>query len=315
MKVLSLTIAAAAITSCALGQVSSALSQGKQFDGKVLDFGLGENVGQCLLVRCEVFRGYLLSTERKHGTPLEIRIAEPMMGDHTVDQIAQIPYSEEINLKSPFTTGRVWRGVNLSVNSELTIVRPMVQLLWIPPGYPMYVTSDRRNSDLIRAITRESILLDSSADAISNRVLLLRAQPDPAVAGLIYAYLAHREFIAKPELMATLLLQMIGTASVPQTVRSEMERMILADYFRLKSNEKAEVVRGFAGFGEMADRKLSVLGFDGLFRIAKSDSSSDLALGEEIKARLAVAYRANVEEGLMQRDQVFEKKAGVPGPR
>lgn len=281
-------------------------AQGKS-DG-MDNYRLGNDVGECVVMKCQVFRGHLVTDSPKSGQLVTIKVDEVFFGLAAGQDVVRIPYSKENWVKAPSESpGYAWRKVTLAGSENLTIVQALDRLRAVEAGAPVFVTEEEGEVAIIRRLTEQAHQLEKSPDAISTAVSSIY---DPATAGFLDAQVRHLA-LKDPELAAVLFQQMIGNPNVPAPAWNQIANYMILDYYRLSESGKGSVVTRFTELAQEPDLRTGALGFTGLARLATSNRDIPTLIPSAVQARLAQSYRALVAKGSMRRDPSLEMELGI----
>ena len=276
------------------------------------DFGLGRRIGECLVAKCKVIEGFLLTEFPTPGEPVAVRIDRVLFGPASEQGIVQLPYEEPNNPRtSSHSPQRAWRGVMFSRNAPVTVAIALEQYADVKAGSPFLVVSSDRSSEVLRYLTATAARLELHPCGVSDLVASLSRKPDLGLAGYLYVYLADSVALRNPELAATLLAQMIGSPSTPPQVWEEMAAYTRREYYRLPPSGRSAMVKRFAELGQHADVRAAVAAFRSLDRIGSFDNSVWAMVPRDALKGLGSRYRTAVETGKMPRNQSLEKELGV----
>ena len=277
---------------------------------QVLKFGTGSLVGLCMSVKCEVFRGVIVTDALTPGEPVTVRVEEGLFGTQPTTRTVDLPHPHEMrdsNLAAAWSTVKITRG--LSVTAVVTLQNGLAGIA----GNPVIVTSDERREEIIRSMTEEEVLLNRSPQLVSDAVASLSQDPNPALAGYLLSRLIYRTNASQPELVCGLLLQMLPNPSVPteilESIASELSRL----YFRVSDASRADVLRRFTDLGEQTDVPSAKAAYAGLAHIATYDESVKTRIPPATLIALANVYRAMVKNGSIPRNTALETGLGVKG--
>src|SRR5580658_2067656 len=109
------------------------------------EFGLGNGVGRCLVHKCLVFHGFILSALPKTGDPVAVQVEEWLHGAAADGEPMMVPYEEFPEHSSGdggFAVATAWQRVKISPNEPVTVVLAMEAGLGVQVGEPILVTSD-----------------------------------------------------------------------------------------------------------------------------------------------------------------------------
>ncbi len=276
------------------------------------DYGVGLAVGRCLVAKCKVFRGFLATDSPKSGTPVTVKVQEELFGMSHQTAIVSVPYSTEILPKAPSESpGYVWEKVRLSKNAPLTIVLATERVGHVEPGAAVFVTSDERTAEEIRSLTDVAKRLAVSPDSISEVVASLASIINPTLAGYVHMYLVHFETRRNPDRGSALLVELVGSPSIPSGSWESVAVDAQANYYRSSLAGRATVVGRFAEIAQNSDVRAASAALRGLERIANDDQSVRSLLPPAALSGLGDSYRALVTKGSIQRIRTLESEFGI----
>jgi hypothetical protein len=268
---------------------------------------LGDTVGGCLVAKCSIFTGNLLTASPQPGEPVSVQVSERLFisGDSIPDTI-RIAYADSLeSAKGPAReTARAWEGVALQRNALITVVLA-------ENGEPALVTSTPQVAELIRSIAAEALRLQQSPGAIRDQVASLSQVDSPAMAAFLVIHLERVETIDDPDTSVTLQSQLLGSGSVPPEAWEDIVDHVVLDYDRLTGGSQATLVSRLAELGKSADLRFASPGIRGLSKIGASDNSMWALVPNDARTGIAQSYRTLVGRGAMMRDPLVESALGI----
>src|SRR5208337_3441574 len=169
-----MTIAFAAQTLVLNAQVPGEQAQSRQ----VQDYVFGRTVGECLVSKCAVFTGRLLTSSPRSGEPVAVQVDVVLWGQtHHAGNVVQLPYEAagDVSKAPESDLARAWQGVSLVRNSPVTVVLAPERIGTVSAGTPAVVTDSARESEAIRILAEQARQLETSPASISGAVSNLAA--------------------------------------------------------------------------------------------------------------------------------------------
>jgi len=278
------------------------------------DWATGETVCSCLLGKCAVFRGALLTDSPRSGSLVEVSVGEGMHGMPQGGRPVSVPYSSEINPKEPVESpGYAWRGAALEKNAPLTVVLALSRVGPVPAGSPLLVTGDERTSGVIRDLTREADRLEASPQSISDSVASLSRRVNPALAGFLYHYLLYRVSSQQLDLASSLLGRMIGNPGVPRSKWQWLAGVIVSCDVSLSDQGRASEIGRFVELSQDADSTTAAAGLYALSRLAGFHPELMSYLTPAVISAVANSYRSLVSRGAIPHSSPLESALGIKG--
>jgi hypothetical protein len=277
------------------------------------DYGVGWAAGQCLVRKCQVFRGFLLTGKPNSGESVALRIEEHLFGPTNSPTTVSLRFAESDDIRRrAFSPHRAWGwGVVFSAGAPVTVVRALENIADVAADDPVLVTSSDRTAAMIRSLAAEAGRLEASPSSVSDLVDSLSQEANPALAGYLFWYLTQRVVVAEPELETRLLGRMIESKSVPPEIWDELAAHIVLQYHRLSDTGRATVVTRLAQLGLSSDVRSAQAGFVGLARIAEFDDLSGKLADARKTDGLANAYKLLVRSGRISRNTSLESKLAI----
>jgi len=284
-----------------------------------LDFDFGWAVGECLVAKCQIFRGSIAEAPLPGGATIRVRVDESIYGSQADGQTVSVPYrnSAPTNKDGVHDVADVWRNFVPSQNAPIAVVRLTERFLDIPAYNPVIVTADERKITMIRALANDAERLEDHPDAIVHLVASV-SDSDPALAGYLDAYLLFRTELKQPDLTTELRIRMLGSPSLPQSRKCLSARRMAGIYGRLSSTERSAVVQALTEFMQRyltlkneTDAPLALAAYAGLVTTwAKEPSKNGSPDPSELNA-LAAAYINGVRAGTFGRTQLLETELRI----
>jgi hypothetical protein len=213
-------------------------------------YSLGRRVGECLVVKCQIFTGWLATETPKSGEPVMVRLDKQLYGDQIHAELVPVPYANpKAVLREARSPNQAWENVVFGSNAPVAVVMAGERIRIIPQGDPVVVTSSQREVEIIRSLVAEAIRLQASPESISDSVASLSRASNPALAGFLHVHLLRVETVNTPEFGATLLGRMIGNPGVPSGTWEEIANYMVLDYTLLSPSGRAAMVQRFAAPG------------------------------------------------------------------
>jgi hypothetical protein len=311
-----LSLVTLAFTSVLLAQqpVSSPRSQAAK------GVSLGEQVGSCLILKCQAFRGTLLTESPKAGEPVAVRVQEWLFGTPTPGDTVLVPYDNR-PAKSGFGTATAWANAELGANVPVTVVIALETGGGVFEGEPVLVTFNDREAALVRRLTEEALLLKRKPDLISAEVASLSSATSPAIAGYLLEYVMFSKEITQRGLSARLLMQMLGNPGVPPEEWDTIPFFLIAASGGLPPEERSGVTMRFVDLAQQADEHAARAGFIGLRMLASplaASPSDGLLLSSvppAVLSKLGAAYRALLQKNAIEPSVPLEVLLGMREPR
>jgi hypothetical protein len=277
------------------------------------DYGWGRMVGDCLVSKCQIFRGFLLTESLKSGEFASVRVAEQLVGPPIGTETVEVPYGDPNDVRmSGVSPNRAWRGgVTFSRNAPVMVALALEDNPYAKAGQPMLVTSDEHCSAIIRTLVADAAHLETVPDGISSTVASLARDPNPALAGYLYAHLTRREIVDKPELECALLLQMVGSPSVPPEAWTEIALEARTQYHRLSTTGKTTLGRRFLQLCQDPDKRIAAASFKALAGMGSFDDPAWQSIEPSSIQKFTTVYRALVMKGAIPRNQPLEAGLGI----
>jgi hypothetical protein len=278
------------------------------------DYSLGVGVGYCVVAKCQVLRGFLLTDSPKSGEPVTIRVDRVFFGPPMKLGNMTIPYEDLDHARgqdSGALLAQAWMKVRMLRNTPVTVALGLARGFGVRPGEPVVVTSDEREAEIIRSLAEEASRLEGSADLISADVASLSSGPNPALAGYLFVNLVFSNPSMQRDLRSSLLSQMLGDPSVPGERLQEIVGWLQSGYPSLSPTGRSALVRRLVELGQQSNVDAAAAGYYGLEQIAKWDDSVTTLVSPAALDGLRDAYRAMVSKGRIPRNPQLETVLGI----
>jgi hypothetical protein len=277
------------------------------------DYGLSATVGQCLIVRCQVFRGFLGTGSPKSGESFEVKVQEWLYGEPVLET-AWVPYEDFRGSANKDEIGGVasaWARVGFSKNAPVAVVFGLENGFGVHAGEPVLVTSNENESRIIRYVTGEALRLEHSIDLLPGAVASLSRKANPPLAAYLFTHLVFRVTATRPELAAELLGQMLGSPSVPARQSEMIARFMAMDYYRLPQAARETMVRRLTELGMEPEVDLARAAYAGLAQIASFDNTVTAFMPPGGLAGVSTTYISLVKKGSITRNRMLETGLGI----
>jgi hypothetical protein len=276
------------------------------------DFDLGESVGRCLAIKCQVFTGYLLTDgPPSSGESVVIRAGQWLLGTpQTVDSVA-LPYATARSSGDVYDPALTWAKVEFARNVPVIVVLPEERGFGLQAATPVLVTSSEREINIVRSLAQETLLVERSPEVLEEAVESLRDKPNAATAGYLFAYLTLSHKNIKRGLSARLLLEMVGNPGVPATKWSGIALPAVGYSGSLSPEGRGAIVQQFVSLAKQLDTYSAKAGFTGLDLITRSGISLDTLMPRVMLNTLAEKYCALLATGVIDRSSALESQFRV----
>jgi hypothetical protein len=240
------------------------------------DYELGGLVGQCLVVKCQVFSGVISTEAAKSGKPIFVQVEETLFGTANKAETIAVPYEDENGdrrdgLGSP---AAAWAKVSsVAKTTPVTVVFGLERRFGVYRGEPTLVVSNEREAEIVRALAAEARELENSPNLISEAIASLAHRPNPSLAGYLFVYLTLGKVVLPNDLTSALLSQLLGSPSVPTEQAEFIAAWLVFRYDHLSQMGKGALIRCLVDLGQRPDLTLAKAGYYGLARIASFDHS------------------------------------------
>lgn len=232
------------------------------------DFGLGARAGSCLVVKCQVFRGVMLTDSPRSGEPVAIRVTEWLFGDRSTNDTVLVPYDTNLAEFGRGGTVRAWWRAHMSPREPITVLMAQESGFDVHAGEPALITFGEREADLIRSVTDEALRLKRTPELLSADVTSVSSRSSPALAGYLLRYVIFSKDTRPLGLSAQLLLQMLGSPAIPAERWSLIPLHLIAYSGSLPPEQRPAVVLRFVELAGQEDDNAARAGFLGLGIIA-----------------------------------------------
>jgi hypothetical protein len=299
MRIVSSFLGIIIVTAIAAGTSTPAPAD----DQQTKDYSLGEIVGQCVVMGCEIFSGTVSASSAERGRPVPIFFNRWVLG-HSLspgEETINVPYGTS---RDPFA--RVWADARVVQNAGVTVILALRDGLF-GAGEAALVTSSPRDQGIIQSLADEGARLEAEPGRMADLVAGLSQGQDPALAGYIFANLQFRGLVAEPERAEDLLGQMIFSPSMPQEREELAVVCMVLDYFRLSDRGKEGVVKGLAQLSLLKTAQRAKAGYMGLAKIFSFDDEAPARIPLDVVEGLIKNYRKLVKGGSLRRDPVLER--------
>jgi hypothetical protein len=272
-------------------------------------FALGQLTGEALTGEADVLLGSLQSSPPPdHADSIGMKIDKVVWGAHELSDAIDLPYA-------PFGTApgsgdplaQAWSHVGPALTSQVLAIRTRRQLQVFAPFDPVLVTSRAEEIEQVLRLTDYYRPIQSTAD-VAAAVDQLQKNPDPLLGGLIYSRIWYVEALSDPTLATRLMLQLIGSASIPAVAWMEVAQDIALSFLLIAASAQQAVIAHFAEMAQQADRDAALAGLHGFARIA---SFTELKLDPAVQASVWKAYRYWIDQGAMLKDCQLETQLGL----
>jgi hypothetical protein len=264
------------------------------------DYDMGMAIGLCMSAKCQVFHGFLSTNAPQSGESVSVRVDQWWSGPHSATETISVPYEESparCSGDGGCPVASAWMNVKASPNGPLVVVLGLEKGFGTLPGIPVFVTSDEREAEIIRLVTKEAARLDGSPELISEAVASLSRVPNPALAGYMYARLKFSKMSVEGDRWADLFWQLIENPSVPPDRWGEIAVWLVSCYDTLSSAGRTLLVSRLRDLGQQEDALPATIGVAGLAEIASHDASVEIGIPPATLVRLRSSYAALVSKG------------------
>ncbi len=264
------------------------------------EFRLGEKVASCLVVQCQIFRGYLTTDLPKPGTPIFVRVQEWLFGDPAQDEI--VPLSWEDNLNSgdrAGTSSPAWKSVRIEQNATVTVVVSHEQGLFVRPREVVFVTTGEHETDVVRMLATYARKMQQSPPSISQMV----SEPtEPAMAAYLFTHVMLSRSFTGRDLRAEVLSQLLAHPSVPPDRWDVVARWLVMGYYALSATTRERITRRLAEVGQYPNDAAAGAAFHGLAKIAAVDAvAMRTTISPMALTKLKSRYAALLKKGIISR--------------
>jgi hypothetical protein len=305
-----LAITAQAINAQAVANSSRTATQARQLH----EYALGQTAGRCLIAKCSVFTGYLVTEFPQRGEAVAVQVEEKLFAaGASIPDTLRLAYADPLQPArgAAHDIAKAWDGVALRRNSLVTVVVAHNGGESASAVMPVLVTSTQQDAEVIRSITSEALLLQRSPEAIGGAVASLSQGGNPALAAFLVSHLENIDIIDNPDTSAMLLSQLTGNENVPAEAWEGIVDHIVLDYDRLTRGSRAAVIRRFVELGQNTDARFASPGLHGLGKIVNFDSSAWELAPPDARSMLGQVYRNFVRSGAISRNPSLEAALGI----
>jgi hypothetical protein len=233
-----------------------------------VDYGSSDSIALCVIAGCQIFRGTVVAEPQQSGRPGTVRVDEWTFGKPKVppDAVA-VPCEDWEHPHPGMSDGRLsaaWSGVRIADGVAVTVVLAVGDGPAGRRGDPVRVTSDGRESAVIRSVAEAAERLEADPALESELVGSLSGSPDPALAGYLVTHLwMHAPTPPQPALATELLLQILEGPSVPGDMMEFVAGVVVFHYSGLPAAVKSDVARRFVDLGQRQDVQCARAGTPG----------------------------------------------------
>jgi hypothetical protein len=268
-------------------------------------FGLGERVGRCLVARCAVIRGSLLTEKPISGSAVRFKITETILGSTGQTDTVDLPYQDPADFQKSITELQfAWSGggrVAFATNSEVTVVLALEDNPLAHAGDPILVTSNDAVASALRKLAADAKRLESAPNLVSDAVASLGRVSDGPLAGYLFVYLSTRTIAKEPDLAISLLLQLIASPSVPSSALRQIVAELGLDYYGLSPASRIAVIKQLVDLAERPDADAAAAGFYGFAQIEVFHSEVGALITPATISELSKSYASSIRAGRLAR--------------
>ena len=278
------------------------------------DYGLGVSLGYCITAGCQVFRGYILTDSPTAGDPIIIHPEEGRFGMPVASEAVAVPYEDFGHSRGGDGGGSLplaWANVKIAKNVGVTVVLGLKQAFGVRAGDPVIVTSDDRESGIIRSLAQEATRFATSPESLVDATGSLSSTPNAPLAGLLFAFFTVGKMPLRGDVTFSLLSQLLGNPSVPSGAADLIAAFMASHYPALPPDLKVLMVRRFAELGQQPDKELAVAALRALADVLSFDASARSSVPPMALAELERSYRTMVSEKRMPRNALLEGVFGA----
>jgi hypothetical protein len=289
------------------------------------DYSMGSIIGECVIAKCQVLQGFIVGTP-EFGGRVKIEVQEWLYGHPPTTETITLPYNDEnADAKDGvYRLNQAWARIQVLRNAPITaVVATEKGPGGVSPGQPVFLTSDARETAIVRSLTQQMRDLNTAPDLVSEAVASLSHSPNPAYAGYLAQHLRWNTALKSPDLGSALGLQLLASSSVPSRsvyvdALNDILTVLVLHYTSLSQAGRsnlvqgfAELIRKFAAQRQSSDLPAAVAAFVGLTRIASSDPSVAKLGDPETRSALTSAYIAQAKKGDIGRSRFLEAELGI----
>ena len=277
-------------------------------------FYTGRSVGRCLISKCRIFRGVLVTdTPPSDGQPVQFHVLEEVFGPEGKETV-QLPYYDPSVITSYDQSRQAWKiksGVSFSEKTSMLVGLAMEDNYGVREGEAMFITSDEGISETIRYLAKEAKRINAFPEGVSDAVATLNRKPNGPLAGYLFTYITRRLTATDLELVSSLLSQLIESPSVPPAARQAIGLEMMINYSHLSPRGRSAMIARFVDLALNSDIHSTTTGLLGLAHINDHFHNEVNAMISPLaRSKLLMAYRAPALS-TMPRNQSLEKLLGT----
>jgi hypothetical protein len=280
-------------TSAILQQANTATE--KTHGVSELNYGIGTYLGNCQVVGCQVFSGYIAKRPPEIGQLVDVIVTETILGPPPANPVA---LEHPKKGKNGFEN-LAWSHATISPNVPVTVIVPLRSGAGVAAGHPLLVTSNKNEDAYIRIVVSEIERLKQSPERVFDDVASLSTAPNRPVAGYLVEYLTSIE--PSQQTRAELLGQLLTSTSMPANQLDAVAITMTTNYSAIPAGDQAAMVRQLAGMARSSVPASARAGFHALSNIARYDQAVLATLPPEGQASLAKAYSEHIRNGNISR--------------
>jgi hypothetical protein len=275
------------------------------------DYYIGRGVGECLVTKCQIFRGFLTGVPTPEQGAM-VAVSEQLAGPPIDGQIVRVPFAvPDQGPPIPGRVGSAWKGVTLARDTEVTVMLAVDDVVYTKAGNPIAVVSGGHRQAVIQHLAAEAARIEGSADGVSDGVDRLSVSPDPPVAGYLFTHAQRIETYRSPDLAGLLLAKMVGSSSVPPVAWNEICQLARTNYERMTADGRVVLIKRFVDLVDTLDPRVAIPAFNALEVTTHVDATLQTSLQPSEMAKLVSAYRALVGRGTLLKSQALEAAFGL----
>jgi hypothetical protein len=274
------------------------------------EYSAGVRIGQCIVVGCVIFRGFIVTEFPKSGEPLIVKVEELLFGAVNSAGPVPVPYEILFDRESKYAgyeVGAAWAHVQPQLNRSVIVVMGTERGFGVFPGMPVVVSSDEREMAITRNITRQASSLIASPNLLRS---VASSAIDPPMAGFLFEYIAFSPAVKSRDERAELLCQLLPNPNVPPDRRDELSNLVVTYYQNSTGEGRTLVIAGLSRLLENSDGSIAAAAFRGIAKIVKEDHRTLLQSPPGLTALMDASYRRLLKEGKISRDVSFEMRIG-----
>jgi hypothetical protein len=273
------------------------------------DYELGSALGSCLAVKCQVFRGAILSDSPKSGEPIMISVEEGLIGVPGDTKTISIPFEIAHGAgDNGSLINAVWARAKISKSSAVTVVLALEKVSGFP-GLQALVTSGERDTGIIRTLVAEEQRLQDSPDQVYSLLASLSGTPNPAMAGFLRPHVTGSRKLSI-EQKSSLFLELFPSLK-GDDLGFFSSLVVSYNYPHLPPSSQVAMIQRLAELAQQPDPELSMAALRGLIQIGKYDHSALMTIPAASLAGLESLYRASVQKKSIPREPSFEAELGT----